>query len=597
MKNLATVLTVITLVIGFVTPGLGQVPSQLIVYPELLIHNGKIVTVDDSTTSTNPGTIVEAMAVRDGRILALGRNQEILALKGPQTQVIDLQGRTVVPGIVDTHSHLQSYAMSHFGWRELAKKQIAIRAESDESWESVKNKTLERIREAAAERQSGDWIAVSMPRTALDRSGKPMVAQQANAFGLLMTRIELDRVAPNHPVYISASTSAITNSRAQEMLREVWYGIEEPELMQDSGLSSNTINRVMASDFLIPKLETLAEIYKQENLEWAGFGITTWASSMRSLRVLAGYQLLDKHGEMGIRLAYAPASGTPLQVIPQMLGVGDYGSDYVWPIGASRRGMDSSYPGLYTTLEPPAIRKEIKDRELAFMTPARARDYAKFIEDSIALGQRFANSHTAGDQTLDITLDAIEKGSARAGLSLEEIRAKRHVIDHCTMNPRPDQIPRLKRLNITMSCSPKYIEGTSARILSDYGEEYLNWITPVKSLIDAGVRTVLEIDTHDIAQKGTVFHYLDLLVNREVEGIYYAGSQRIDRVQALKMATVWAAGYVLREDVLGSLEKGKFGDFIVLDKDYLTVENQQIRTIKVLLTVVGGNIVYQSESL
>ena len=214
-----------------------------------------------------------------------------------------------------------------------------------------------------------------------------------------------------------------------------------------------------------------------------------------------------------------------------------------------------------------------------------------------ASGQRFVNSHTAGDQTLDITLDAIEKGSTRAGLSLEEIRAKRHAIDHCTMNPRPDQIPRLKKLGIIMSCSPKYIEATSARIMRDYGEEYINWVAPVKSLIDAGVRTVLEIDTHSIAQEGSVFHYLDLLVNREMDGKFYAGKERIDRVQALKMATIWAAEYVMRENVLGSLEKAKFADFIVLDKDYLTVENQHIRSIKVLLTVVGGNIVHQSESL
>ena len=258
--------------------------------------------------------------------------------------------------------------------------------------------------------------------------------------------------------------------------------------------------------------------------------------------------------------------------------------------------MDTSYPGLYSTLEPPAIRQEIKDRELAVMSSALVREYSKFIEDSVALGQRFANTHTAGDQTLDITLDAIERGSARAGLSPEEIRATNHVIDHCTMNPRPDQIPRLKRLGITMSCSPKYIE-TSGRILRDYGEEYVKWVVPVKSLIDADVRTVLEIDTHEISQHGSVFPYLDLLVNREVDGIFYAGNERINRVRALKMATLWAADYVMRENVLGSLEKGKFGDFIVLDKDYLTVENQQIRTIKVLLTVVGGNIVYQSESL
>ncbi len=185
MKKLATALTLFTLVMGLVAHVRGQIPTQLIVYPELIIHNGKIVTVDDKTTSRNPGTIVQALAVRDGKILALGDNQEILALRGPQSQVIDLKGRTVVPGIIDTHSHLQSYAINHYGWRELAKRRIPIRAESGESWESVKRKALDRIREAAAQRQAGEWIAMSLPREALDQNGKTMGAAQANAFGLI----------------------------------------------------------------------------------------------------------------------------------------------------------------------------------------------------------------------------------------------------------------------------------------------------------------------------------------------------------------------------------------------------------------------------
>ena len=198
MKKVATVLTLFTLVMGIVAHVRAQVPSQLIVYPELLIHNGKIVTVDDDSTSPNPGTIVEALAVRNGRILALGRNQEILALKGPQSKVIDLQGRTVLPGIIDTHSHLQSYAISHFGWREIAKYRTAIRAEPDESWESVKRKTLDRIREEVAQRPAGEWISMSLPREALDQNGRPMVGAQANANGLL-SRVEVDEVAPITP--------------------------------------------------------------------------------------------------------------------------------------------------------------------------------------------------------------------------------------------------------------------------------------------------------------------------------------------------------------------------------------------------------------
>jgi len=117
----------------------------------------------------------------------------------------------------------------------------------------------------------------------------------------------------------------------------------------------------------------------------------------------------------------------------------------------------------------------------------------------------------------------------------------------------------------------------------------------VKSLVDAGVKTVLEIDDHEISRHGTVFHYLGVLVNREVDGKVYAGKERIDRVLALKMSTNWAAEYVLKENLLGSLERRKFADLIVLNRDYLTVPEKDIGEIKVLLTFVGGKTVHQKE--
>lgn len=85
------------------------------------------------------------------------------------------------------------------------------------------------------------------------------------------------------------------------------------------------------------------------------------------------------------------------------------------------------------------------------------------------------------------------------------------------------------------------------------------------------------------------------MVNRETKGKVYAGKERIDRVLALKMSTIWAAEYVMREKVLGSLERGKFADLIVLDRDYLTAPLNDVRKIKVLLTIVGGKVVHQAQ--
>lgn len=564
-----------------------SLPPELIRYADTVLHNGKVVTVDDTTTSTNAGTVVEALAIRDGKILALGKSKEILALKGPQTKVVDLKGMTVVPGIIDTHSHVFNYAMGRHGKKLTGQK--TIRAESGETWESIKKKGLETLRKEVAKRKPGEWISLRFPSRAVDENGDYGRGPRG-----LITITDLDRIAPNNPVHLRlrsrSHTRAVINSMAREIVLKSWHGPKEPYLIGDDGNASNTLNRNIESDFLVPTLEAAAQVFKKGQLEYAKYGITTWSSSMRSLKTIAAYQLLDKRGEMGIRMAYGPALGTPLQVIPQMFGVGDYGSDYLWMIGASTRGVDSSYPGVTTSVEPPTIPKKIKDREVL------KAGFLKLIEDYIASGGRFANTHIAGDKTLDLVLDAIEKGSKRAGLSLDQIRAKRHASDHCTMNPRPDQIPRIKKLGIIMSCSPKYIQ-RSRRVLRDYGEKYTTWVAPVKSLINAGVRTVLEIDDRRMSERGTVFHYIDLLVNREARGKVYAGKERIDRVLALKMGTVWAAEYVLREDVLGSLEPGKWADLLVLNRDYFTVPEREIRTVRPLLTIVGGKVVYEDYAL
>src|SRR5918996_3278579 len=136
---------------------LGQtVPPELINYPDTILHNGKIATMEDKTTSSNPGTIVQALAIREGKVLSAGTNQRMLALKGPQTKIVDLKGRTVVPGIIDTHSHLYDYALDS---RDKEGVRTRVRAKPGETWESIKKRTLDIVKQEAAKKKPGEWIA------------------------------------------------------------------------------------------------------------------------------------------------------------------------------------------------------------------------------------------------------------------------------------------------------------------------------------------------------------------------------------------------------------------------------------------------------
>jgi len=129
-------------------------------------------------------------------------------------------------------------------------------------------------------------------------------------------------------------------------------------------------------------------------------------------------------------------------------------------------------------------------------------------------------------------------------------------------------------------------------VMRDYGEEAAHrWVVPVKSILDAGGRVTWEQDNDDLGLK-PFFGFHTLITRKDENGRVWGARDAVDRQTALRMATNWAAEYVLREKVLGSLEAGKWADIVILDKDYLTVPEDEIATIKSVMTIVGGRVIY-----
>ena len=201
--------------------------------------------------------------------------------------------------------------------------------------------------------------------------------------------------------------------------------------------------------------------------------------------------------------------------------------------------------------------------------------------------------HTGGDKDIDQFMDIIEDASKEAGFTPEEIRAKRHAFDHLGLAPRPEQYERIKRLGMITSGTSIFHYARSARVAEDYGEEYTNWVVPRKSLADAGIMNAFETDTPLSQHGGTLFDVAAYdLHRRDKNGKVHAPGERIERERELKVLTTWGAYYLLKEKVLGSIEPGKFGDLIVIDRDYLTVPQEEISEIEVLATMVGGKFVF-----
>jgi predicted amidohydrolase YtcJ len=548
-------------------------PAEVIRYADTVLHNGKIITVDANFS------IAQAIAVRDGKILRVGRNAEILSLAGPNTRRINLQGRAVIPGLIDTHSHLHEYGLDRHA-PQMNPNLLEIKIEG-----RTEEEMLERLAEAAKTKKPGEWLITRIrPRSVAD------------GFVNNRTRLDLDKASPNNPTMVHVTdTKAMANTQALEQLLKR-YDPKVLELPRNS--QGEYTGRIGAGVSLIfyeeiipkPKPEDLAPVYLKELELWGAAGITTWSSSLGS-EAISAFHYMDQKGQMPIRLAYTNEAGYRDNIFGESFvsrfgNLIGHGTERFWLIGISSGSTDSSYPGVCTTLSPDP---KIKAREDCRLTIDNVRGRAAYA--AVKQGLRIAGTHSAGDKATDVLMDIIEKASAEAGLSLEQIRAKNHAVDHCTMNPRPDQIERAKKLNVMWSCAPKYLLRTN-QVMRDYGEEAAHrWVLPVKSIIDAGGRVTWEQDDAELGIKP--FSGLATLVTRKDEsGRVWGARNAIDRKTALLMATRWASEYVLRDHVLGSLEQGKWADVVVLDKDFLTVSDDEIGTVKSVMTIVGGKVIY-----
>ncbi|MCH8267661.1 MAG: amidohydrolase family protein, partial [Acidobacteria bacterium] len=574
--------------------------------PSRILHNGKILTVDSNFSTA------EAVAIRGRQFAAVGGNQDILRLAGPDTLAIDLKGRTVIPGLIETHAPLHNYAERTYGAEltdpERASYPVDLRGVAS------KQDVLNQI-QGLMEKYSfppGEWI--SFATGVFFTSGGTV--DQAKIMMDDLNRWELDQVAPDNPVALSIGipnfNGFLVNSKAIELLWEQYgdfiehygrYWIDSEG--KPEGHFEPPASRIILK--LLPSRPpaALARMYRKHLDEASAMGITTVSTRMPPDTVEA-FRLLESNGEMTLRLGYGREElfGTLTNLETDMAALGSIigtGSDKIWVTSVAPTAVDGASTRACTAQKRVSAYGSI-DRwwpagqchtDIEFRgaqgkgAPIQGNYFREWVLNSGRYGVRFANTHVAGDRSVGLLLSMVEQVQQENGPAA----TNRWAFDHCVF-VNPADFERAARLGIMFSCAPKYIESVAPAAAKSYGEEMAHtFVVPVKSMMDAGIKVVFEADR--FFEDMYAWHDMELFMTRkDREGNVWGPQERLDRETVLKMITRWAAEYLLRENELGSIEAGKLADLVVLDRDYMTIPEEEISEIQPQLTVLGGEIVF-----
>ena len=564
-----------------------EIPSILVQYPEVIIHNGKIVTMDDDalTLPGSPGTIIEAMAIRAGRVLALGSDEEILRLTGPTTRTFDVGGRTVVPGLIEKHSHIHNYAIDNHN-EGLQLPFFATSVEGANVEEVLKN-VRDLLGQLEEEVEPGLTIWMVIPRR---------VGPLAIARGVLNKRL-LDELAPKHPVFVRAPISSyIFNSAGRKLLDDYApkYAGKPDEAVVGGRISEIFLNgAVMAGHETV-----LAAALEREMSHFASFGVTTIGSRVHTPAIFKAYRLLDSLDRLPARFAiymHAELSGQPdyFKFYGDHTGMGS--SEFLWEAGVSLEGFDTFSGDVWCTDIPPV--DPVVAEMLGRVEPCRGAHghlEREQIQGMLDAELRTVQIHGGADKTIDYFFEALEEAMEKTGMTIEQVRAKQHTLEHLRF-VRPDQIAKFKHYGIIAGPDNA---GCARTAVNWYGEQYATWVKPIRSFVEGGVYVAHAADSHFREDENTPWSNLWWEVTRKCDDgkVYGDASEAVDRVTALKTHTTWARKYLAREDI-GFLKVGNLADLVVLDKDYFTIPVDDIPSIKPVLTIVGGKVSYQRPNL
>ena len=534
--------------------------------PDLVLVGGRILTMDSRSS------VAEALAVRDGRILAVGSDAAVRPIAGPQTRVIDLAGKTVVPGLIDTHAHFGAAGLSDYVVNLGPAKSVAG--------------ALELLKAFVARKKPGEWIITG---------GWHPPSQLAEK--RYLTRQEIDSVAPNNPVYLrTVGHFAMANSLALQKA-----GIDKTSPNPSGGSfekdASGELTGVLV-ETAIPLVENLVppftedeEIRQYKIAEGVlnSYGITSvveGATSARDTRTLQKIALSNA-ATLRVGLMYRPEPPAELSAWEAIMSgsgaTSGFGDDWL-----KFGGIKIFYDG-GMTLRTAMMRDVYPDshdnyRGIAQQTPERLKQLVSIANKS----NWRVGVHVVGDLGVDQVLDAFEAADKE-----KSIRDRRFILIHASLI-RPEQMDRARTLGVRVDFQNVFMWDKAATVERFLGKATADRALPTKTLIDRMGLDNLGAGTDFPVNPINPFLNIYIMVTRkDPNGNVYGASEAISREQALRLYTSAASRYMFDEGRKGTLETGKLADLAVLSADIMSIPEDQIKDIKADMTMVGGKVVFQ----
>ncbi|HEY7565964.1 MAG TPA: amidohydrolase [Gemmatimonadaceae bacterium] len=525
---------------------------------DLVVVNGRVLTMDASTPNA------EALAVKNGRILAVGSNADIRNLATARTRVIDAARMTVLPGFIDCHCHPS-------GVEELYEPNANVRTLAE---------LQANLRKKVAQSPAGQWVDGYMfDDTKFDKT---------------LNRRDLDAVSTAHPIGVHhrGGHTSWYNTKALE-LAGITKDTPDPEhgrffRDENKDLTGRAAEHAKDAFDRVGKRESFTPEQERERNR-AGMryiselltatGLTTVHDAGAGADKIRAYEDVYRAGELRHR-AYMMIRG-PYQQLRSAGVYTGFGDEWV-RVGGVKYAADGSASERTMRMSTPYV--GTNDYGILTMTQ-------KEIDDAVEDAHRNnwqIGIHANGDVTIDMVLKAYERV-----LKQWPHPDRRHRIEHCTLI-NPGLLARIKATGSIPTPFWTYVYYHGEK-WSQYGDEKLKWMFAHRSFLDSGIRVVGASD-YNPGPFEPLMAIQSMVTRRDFRGHEWGPNQKVTVDEALRIATINGAYASYEENSKGSLTAGKFADFVILEKDPHDVDPNAIKDIRVLRTVVGGKTMFPKET-